>query len=354
MSDTGSVPADRPAGPLAGARSAAPSTSWLLRGLWGAGAAVCAVAMNMYPARETIPFHLIWIGLSLVYGFAVWRPLELAIMVSITAAVTGAIMVHHAMNGWIDWPETAEVPLSVVLIAVIATHIRRRHLALAELAAVAQVDRRQAEMRQQLMRHISHELRTPITVARGYTELVRERAGDSATAEDTAVVLEELDKLAEITRRLVTLIQIDGRYAREPVNLDTELTRIVRRWTPAADRKWSVGSTAGQVLANRDRLEAALDCLLDNAVKFTDTGDAISVSGTIDRQSWTIEVADAGLGMSADDREPEQGTGLGLSMVRAVVESWDGSMALRDRDGGGTVVVLRFPASPFPERTHAE
>jgi two-component system OmpR family sensor kinase len=325
--------------------TASPRTSWLLRILWGAGAALCVIAMILYPARETIPFHLIWIGLSLVYGFAVWRPIELAVMVIVTSAVTAAILVHHAAQGWILWQEIAEVPLSVVLIIVIAAHIRRRHLAMTELAAVAELDRRQAELRQQMMRQISHELRTPITVARGYTELVRERAGDPDTVEDTQVVLEELDKLAEITRRLVTMIQMDGRYAREQVELDTVLERIVRRWIPAADREWSVRSAKGQVLANRDRLEAALDCLLDNAVKFTRPGDIIGVTGWIERQAWTVEVADSGPGMLSTDAHPAAGSGLGLATVRAVADSWEGTVTLRDREGGGTVATLRFPVA---------
>lgn len=325
--------------------TASPRTSWILRIAWGLGALVCVIAMIMYPARDTIPFHLIWIGLSLVYGFAVWRPIELAAMVIVTSAVTGAILIHHSVTGAVHWQEIFEVPLSVVLIVVIAAHIRRRHIALTQLAAVAELDRKQAERRQELMRQISHELRTPITVARGYTELVRERAGDPDTADDTQVVLEELDKLADISRRLITMIQLDARHGREPVDLDTALERIVRRWIPAADREWSVRSPKGQVLANRDRLEAALDCLLDNAVKFTRPGDRIGVTGSIDRQSWTVEVADTGPGMKATSEHPASGTGLGLATVREVVESWEGTVTLRDRDGGGTVATLRFPVT---------
>jgi two-component system, OmpR family, sensor kinase len=324
--------------------TASARTSWLLRIAWVLGALACVVAMILYPARETIPFHLIWIGLSLVYGFAVWRPIELAATVVVVSAVTGAILVHHAVNGYIHWQEIAEVPLSVVLIIVIAAHIRRRHLALTELADTRELERKQAELRQQMMRQISHELRTPITVARGYTELVRERAlGDPDTADDTQVVLEELDKLSDISRRLITMIQLDARYAREPVELDMALERIVRRWIPAADREWSVLSPKAQVLANRDRLEAALDCLLDNAVKFTGPGDLIGVTATVDRQSWTVEVCDSGPGLQSTSSHPAAGSGLGLATVRAVVESWDGTVTLRDRDGGGTVATLRFP-----------
>lgn len=334
--------------------TASTRTSWIIRGVWLAGATACAVAMYQLPGRETIPFHLIWIGLSLMYGFTVWRPVEMVVMVTVTAVVTGAIMIHHALHGWIDWPEIAEVPLSVTLAAVIAAYLRRRHMALAELAAIAENNGRRAEMRQVLVRQVSHELRTPITIARGFTELVRDRIDDPTVAEDTAIVLEELDKLAEITQRLVTLIQIDGEYERRPVNLDLELARVVRRWRPAADRRWTVSSDSGVVLANRDRLEAVLDCLLDNAVKFTSPGDGIRVTGKVDDHAWTIEVADTGMGMSAQDaaaltaaqptsRQASSGTGLGLVMVRTVVGAWGGRLQFRGEPGAGTIVTLRFP-----------
>jgi signal transduction histidine kinase len=322
---------------------ASPRRSRILRIAWIALAAVCVVAMYRLPGQETIPFHLVWIGLCLLYGFTAWRPLEMVLMAGATAVLTGAILVDHAVHGAIDWPEVAEVPLSVALTAVIATYLHRRHAAVAELARRAADDRRRADMRQQLVRQVSHELRTPITIARGYTELVRKRVDDPSLAEDTAVVLEELDKLADITERLVTLYRIDGEFDRNPTRLDETLAGVVRRWIPAAQRRWTVESSPGDVAANRDRLEAALDCLLDNAV----TGDEISVLGRIGPQSWSIEVADRGVGLTGAQNLSSQvspGTGLGLAMVRTVIGAWGGTVVLKSRPDGGTVVTLTVPS----------
>jgi signal transduction histidine kinase len=326
--------------------TASPRRDWALRGVWAVGAAVCAIAMWFLPGTVTIPFHLIWIGLSLVYGFTLWRPMELAAMAGVTAAVTGAIMVHHAASGQIAWLETAEVPLSVALIAVTAALVRRRHLALIEVAAAAEENRRYAERRQHLMRQIAHELRTPITVARGFTELLAERHPDADTTDDTQTVLDELDKAARITHRLVTLIGLDAPYAHEPVDLPAELTRVVRRWTPAADRQWTVSCSGTTVLANRDRLEAVLDCLLDNSVKFTGPGDRISVTGHVAATGWTITVADTG--PSPDAPPTRQGTSLGLAMARTVAESWGGAIRLDPQPHGGTIVTLHVPVTPQP------
>ncbi|NUO59560.1 MAG: HAMP domain-containing histidine kinase [Hamadaea sp.] len=317
---------------------------WPLRFVWLVGAAVCATAMWLLPGTATIPFHLMWIGLSLLYGFTRWRPVELAVMVGVTAAATGAILVSHAAGGRIEWLETLEVPLSVALIAVTAALVRRRHLALLALADAADRDRQVAEARQHLMRQVAHELRTPITVARGFTELIADRHADPETREDSDTVLAELDKLARITQRLVTLIDADGAYVPEALDLPAEVTRIVRRWTPAADREWSWACSAGTVVANRDRLEAVLDCLLDNAVKFTGPGDRIAVRGEADEVAWTITVTDSGPGPTPGG--PGTGTSLGLVMARTVVAGWGGDVRLTHEPPTGTTVTLRVPATP--------
>jgi signal transduction histidine kinase len=318
----------------------------LLRVAWIILAAACVVAMYRMPGQETIPFHLVWIGLCLLYGLTAWRPVEMVLLAAATAVVTGVILVDHARRGAIDWPEVMEVPLSVALTAVIVAYLHRRHTALAELARRAADDRRRGEMHQQLLRQVSHELRTPITVARGYTELARKRIDDPLVMADTAVVLDELDKLADITQRLLTLYRVDGQYERHPLDLDSLLSRVVRRWMPAADRQWAVNAETGHFHANADRLEAALDCLLDNAVKFTRPGDEITVSGRIGSRSWSIEVSDSGVGLVGAKTFSSQGlpgTGLGLAMVRTVVGAWGGTVVLRPGPEGGTVVTLMVP-----------
>lgn len=327
--------------------TASPRTSRLLRLAWVAGACLCAVAMYLLPKQETVPFHLIWLGLFLVFGFTTWRPRGMLIMAVSAATVTGAIEIHHAARGYIDWSQTAEVPASVALAAVITLYLRRRQVALVELARVAESERRRAEARQLLVRKASHELRTPITIARGYTELIAKHLTDKQDMKDAAMVLEELDKLTAITQRLLTLMQIDGDFRRSRLRLRTELAHIVHRWAPAADRRWHVECDDGEILANHERLEATIDCLLDNAVKFTEPGDLISVTGRCEEQAWVIEVADTGKGMSEKDAsiltETQSGTGLGLATVRTVIGAWGGTMRIRAHEGSGTTVLLRLP-----------
>jgi two-component system, OmpR family, sensor kinase len=326
----------------------------LLTLAWTASAGVNVVLMYRLPGMETIPFHLIWMGLSVIYGFTVWRPLGVISALCAVALSTGYVMAHHADAGQIGWEEVTEVPLMSAVFLVMVWHVRRRQRAGAEVARLADAEHRRADVQQLFIRLASHEMRTPITVARGYTELVRAAARDSGVEEDTGIVLDELDKLTRIAQRLVTLMQMDAQYLLCPADLDAELARIVRRWEHTADRAWIVRSAIGHVPINEEHLETALDCLLENAVKFTGIGDRIELTGLATPDTWTIRVADSGVGMtpeqaaalssaSSADGRAGVGHGLGLAIARAVAVSWGGRLRVSGEPGVGTTVTLELP-----------
>jgi signal transduction histidine kinase len=251
------------------------------------------------------------------------------------------------------------------LFVVQVWHVRRRQQALTDLRRLAEGDRRGAEHQQLFVRLISHELKTPITIARGYTELLRARLAEPSVQSDTEVVLDELDRLDRITRRLVALIQKDNLSAARPADVDRVLTQTVRRWEPAADRRWLVSSAVGMVTLSEERLATALDCLLENAVKFTGPGGRIEVIGSATPERWTVEVRDDGCGLSAADaavinaadgplpRTPS-GTGLGLAIARTVVTALDGSLVISGEPGVGATVTLDFPIAAHDGHMTAE
>ena len=114
---------------------ASPSTNRRLISGWAATALVWAALMFTLPGKETIPFHFIWIGLAVVYGFTRWPARDMVAALVVVATVTGVILVHHAAQGFIGWEETAEVPLMAALFGVMVWHVRRRNHALAEVSA---------------------------------------------------------------------------------------------------------------------------------------------------------------------------------------------------------------------------
>src|SRR5262245_18582680 len=87
----------------------------LLLADWAASAAINVVLMYYIPGGETSPFHLICIGLAIVYGFVRWHPSMKALTMVAVAITTGYILLHHAALGAIGWEESTEVPLMSAL-----------------------------------------------------------------------------------------------------------------------------------------------------------------------------------------------------------------------------------------------
>src|SRR5437764_3428725 len=124
---------------------------------WGVFAVANLIAMGLSPGWETIPFHFIWISLTLVYGFRVWRPATTALTLSAVVIVTGSLILQDAFKGEQLWGELFEVPLMSAMFLAMVWHARRRQDALA-------VVRSQAERHKRFLHDASHELRTPVTI----------------------------------------------------------------------------------------------------------------------------------------------------------------------------------------------
>ncbi|MGB9377669.1 MAG: HAMP domain-containing sensor histidine kinase [Mycobacteriales bacterium] len=322
--------------------------------------------MFVFTGQETIPFHFVWISFAVVYGIRPWPLPYMWLTLGLITVSTGIALLHHASVGIIGWEESAEVPLMAGLFLVMVWHVRRRQAALSQVEALAAVDRRRAATQQLFVMLGSHELRTPITVARGYTELIRTSHPDPATDEDTSIVLDELAKLERITARLLTLMHVEAVAAPRPVNFDAVLERFIRRWAPTADRVWTVESKVGTGMANIERLETALDCLVENAVKFTEPRDTISLRAWRSDTEIFLEVKDSGIGIPAEElpfifntfatgssRPEMSGTGLGLPIVRTMAQARGGAVEVASTVGEGTTFVLRIPVLPPAVPNHS-
>jgi signal transduction histidine kinase len=327
--------------------------------LWFAFACVNFVLMFRFPGAETIPFHFIWLSLALVYGLAPWRLRTMVVALAVVGVATFAALVHHAHAGYIPYEEVTEVPLMSAIFLAMVWHVRRRQVALHEVQRLAAIERGRAAARDMFVRLASHEMRTPLTVVRGYAELIRSAQRDPQTVEDAAIVLDELDKLDRSTRRLVTLIGLNTTATNVETDLDRLLERAARRWELAATRAWRVDAAAGSLAVDPERLEVALDCLLENAVKYSDDGDAITLRGRRRDGRVEIEIADGGRGIPPDEVDvilgigvrgsnagDRGGTGLGLAVVQRVVRERGGSVSVHSTLGEGTIFGLELPVQP--------
>ncbi len=224
--------------------------------------------------------------------------------------------------------------------------------------------------REEFVSVAAHELKTPLTSLRGYSDLAlrRLRRGDGLTPEQVQRTLEIVSKQADKQTRLVNQLLDLSRIESHRLRLDcapTDLTRLVAEAVEAVQSTTTehrlVLQAPGPVEVVLDplRVEQVLVNLLTNAVKYSPDGGQIDVLVT-DPRSGAVEVAvrDRGLGIPPDRREhiferfyrahsdgSASGLGLGLFVSRQIVELHDGELRAEFPADGGTRFVMRLPAS---------
>jgi signal transduction histidine kinase len=328
---------------------------------WATFAAANLLAMALWREWETIPFHLIWISLTLVYGFRVWRPAATNLTLAAVVVSSGGLILQDAFAGEQLWGELFEVPLMSAMFLAMVWHARRRVAALA-------LARSQAARQERFLHDASHELRTPVTIARGHLEVLRRSNGKAAP--EVEIALDELQRIEEILERLLLLAKADQPdfVVLEELDLEPFLEDVFMRWSEVAPRAWRLGHiTDGLLEVDPEGLRCALDALLENAVKYTDQGDEISLRSMRTGSGVLIEIEDGGCGIPAHalgqiwDRfaradaargRAHGGVGLGLAIVDAIAKAHDGRCIVRVADGK-TTFALFFPRFRSPLRMPA-
>jgi signal transduction histidine kinase len=328
---------------------------------WAAFAAANLVAMGLWPGWETIPFHFIWISLTLVYGFRVWRSAATNLTLAAVVVATGGLILQDAVDGEQLWGELFEVPLMSAMFLAMVWHARRRVAALT-------VAESQAARQERFLHDASHELRTPVTIARGHLEVLRRSNGKPAPEIDVA--LDELQRIEQILERLLLLAKADQPdfVVLEDVELEACLEDVFMRWSEVAPRVWRLGSlAAGKLRVDADGLRCALDALLENAVKYTERGDSIELRSQAVSDGVVIEIEDTGCGIANEalahiwDRfsradaartRAQGGVGLGLAIVDAISKAHHGRCRVRIQNGT-TTFSLFLPHFRTAERAGA-
>ena len=324
---------------------------------WAAFAAANLVAMVRWETWETIPFHFIWVSLTLVYGFRVWRARPTLTALAIVCASTGVLILIDVRSGAQEWGELFEVPLMSAMFLAMVWHAQRRQQALRAVERLADERASLLERQERFLHDASHELRTPVTIARGHLEVLQRTAGQ---AQEIEVALDELARIEHILGRLLLLAKADHPDFVTWSDIDVEpfLEDVFVRWTAAAQRPWHLGPLpVGTLRADPETLRNALDALLENAVKHTQVSDAIELSAVASGSEIAIRVADQGSGIPQDavDRiferfaradpartRAEGGVGLGLAIVDAIAKAHGGRCTVATSKRGSSFE-LRLP-----------
>jgi signal transduction histidine kinase len=323
---------------------------------WVVFASTNALLMYLLPGEETIPYHLIWASFAFLYGLSPWRPALTWSVFSAITIVTGIAMIRHASMQIIGWEECSEIVLMGVIAGLLIWHVNRHWDERRQIAELREAERVRAANRELATRFGSHELRTRLTIARGLTDLIRATTDDQSISNDAALAVSELDKATTLASSLMTLFRVDGSQELDELDLDELLDSLVRRWTARADRDWVATPAVGTVLGHAERLEAAVDCLVENAVKFTQDGDRITIDAWVDGRDAVVAVSDTGAGIPPEDLDrvtelfhtssnagERAGHGLGLAIVRAAVDARGGTLSIASSLGVGTRITIRFP-----------
>jgi two-component system OmpR family sensor kinase len=325
---------------------------------WAAFAIANFVAMSFWPTWETIPFHFVWISLTLLYGFRIWPVATTYLTLAAVVTVTGGLILRDAFSGEQLWGELFEVPLMSAMFLAMVWHARRRQEALGTVRRQATQRASLLQRQERFLHDASHELRTPVTIARGHLEVLRRTNDD--TAPEIDVALDELGRIEQILERLLFLAKADQPdfVVLEPLDLEPFLEAVFMRWSEVAPRAWRLGALASGVLTvDQEALRCALDALLENAVKYSDRGDSIVVRSRSISGEVVIEVEDSGCGIAPDAlthiferfaradaarTRVHGGVGLGLAIVDAIAKAHGGRCTVRSTPTG-TTFALRMP-----------
>jgi two-component system, OmpR family, phosphate regulon sensor histidine kinase PhoR len=274
-------------------------------------------------------------------------------------ALTREIEVHYPEDRWLRVQANPVSGrrgefLGTVVVAQDVTDLRRTDL-----------------IRQEFVANVSHELRTPLASLRALAETLQDGALQDREAGPRFLsrIIAEIDRLTLLVSDLLDLSAIEGGSAKmemAPVSVRDMVGDVIAKFRPVADRRQIALRADGidglpRVWGDEVRLEQALSNLVDNAVKYTPDGGAVTVSGQVREDLVALSVTDTGIGIPSEhlpriferfyrvDRSRSRalgGTGLGLSIVKHIATSHGGRVEVQSTEGRGSSFTLVLPRAP--------
>lgn len=329
---------------------------------------------------ETIPFREVVrksVGLGIAHSgvnvalgvltVLLWRTDRWAVLL----LTTPLLLAHLAYRNWLqtrrERDQISEMALAADAISL-ESDISRRMPATDETPALASLASTLNRMLERLeagflrerrfIRDASHELRTPVTITRGYLETLGTDPEPEDLREALDVSFDELDRMGRLITDLTTLSRVEdpGFIAPGPLELDEFIARLAAKARPVVgDRLRHETPAHGTVIhGDEQRLTQALLNLMQNAVTHTNGDGPIELRVVGGAGVWRFEVADQGGGLPVGEEDlvfrpfhrlngDRPGSGLGLAIVRGIAEGHGGRAGVDNRPGEGATFWIEIP-----------
>ena len=221
------------------------------------------------------------------------------------------------------------------------------------------------ERQNRFVSDVSHELRTPIAIIQGYAGLIDRWGKNDANVLDESIsaIKNETESMSSLIERLLFLARGDSdriKFQIEKIDVESLVAEVITESRLIAAGRRLNYSVEGKIELSADKklIKQMLRALIDNGIKFTPLDGVIEVKAFQKQDRTVFEIMDNGIGIPADEigrifdrfymvdkaRAKEKGgSGLGLSIVKWIVDSHGGSISAQCPQGGGTVVTVDFP-----------
>lgn len=225
---------------------------------------------------------------------------------------------------------------------------------------------KEKKVRQEFFSNASHELKTPLTSIRGYTELIRSHTIQDRNQVDTCLdcVLKESDHMTQLINDILTISKLETEQMQVSYthfSVKPVLESIIETLKPEIDKmslKLYVNATDFVVFCSLDHIKGLFYNLISNAIKYNRNGGRVDIVLKKDLENMYFSVEDTGIGIALKDQErifqrfyrvDKQrskiipGTGLGLSIVKHIVQYYEGHIHLTSKEDIGTKITIEMP-----------
>jgi two-component system, OmpR family, phosphate regulon sensor histidine kinase PhoR len=222
------------------------------------------------------------------------------------------------------------------------------------------------KMRSDFIANVSHELKTPLTSIKGFAETLKCVEDKPTRDKFLDIINVESERLTRLINDILTLSEIENKdlsFSFEKVCLNKSLEEVFNIMKPLAENKnitlrYNYQGENIIINANPDKFKQMSINIIDNAIKYTNSGGKVEISLTCNMGRAEISVKDTGIGISKEDiprlferfyrvdkgrSRTSGGTGLGLAIVKHIVISLRGEIKVQSRAGEGTVFTIYLP-----------